>query len=321
MKILIIPISLSLLHLMSCKSLRSGYDVKDPSPNIGSSDSKGDKIIIKEDGTGKTSTTPEIPHSIPTPPIAVNPPNSGNTGGTDTPTGNGGSGDSGGTGGGDGGGTVQPPAEVPNETIEPIIRPTLGLAPDPMSSSGGNGSNTLLPNQELTDGQSLKSSDGRFTFLFKANGKNNRNGKALRLTNDGKLAIYTTDGTSIWTSGSCCFPPASAYDERPIAVGKWGPAVDWPIMPIHSILMPNGKVLSYGTDSRGIQGAQLNYDLWTPSKGTGADSHQTLPNTFKTDIFCGSPIILPQSGDALLPGGDMRESPNTNAGIDDTLIL
>jgi hypothetical protein len=389
MKILIIPISLSLLQVVSCKSLRSGYDVKDPSANVGSKDLVGDKVIIKEDGTGKTSTTPEIPHSIPTPPVTAAPGNSGSSSGSpDNTAGNGsgsgaGSGNTGGTGpssgtgpgsgtdpgsgtGPGGGGSVQPPEEA-NETLEPILRPEIGLAPDPISTSGGNGTNVLLPNQELSDGQSLKSTDGRFTLLFKANGNarliykertlwssdtegraasrmsfqndgnlviyqsngaaiwasntNNRNGKSLRLTNDGSLAIYTTDGNIIWSSGSCCFPPASAYDERPIAVGKWGPTIDWPIIPIHSILMPNGKVLSYGTDSRGLQGAQLNYDLWTPSKGTGADSHQTLPNNFNTDIFCGSPIILPKSGDALLPGGDMRASPNTNAGIDDTLIL
>ena len=67
--------------------------------------------------------------------------------------------------------------------------------------------------------------------------------------------------------------------------GKFGPVVAWPIIPIHAVLLPGGRVMSYGTDSTGQQGAQLIYDVWTASLGTGANAHLTLTNTTATDIF------------------------------------
>src|SRR4051794_21405488 len=33
--------------------------------------------------------------------------------------------------------------------------------------------------------------------------------------------------------------------------GSFGSLVDWPIMPIHAVLLPDGRVLSYGTEPNG----------------------------------------------------------------------
>ena len=47
-------------------------------------------------------------------------------------------------------------------------------------------------------------------------------------------------------------------------------------MPIHAVLMPDGRVMSYGTDRNGVQTAYYDYDVWDPALGTGAGAHQTL---------------------------------------------
>ena len=86
--------------------------------------------------------------------------------------------------------------------------------------------------------------------------------------------------------------------------GAIGPVVDWPVIPIHVALLPDGRVLSYGTDGQGRQGAQFQYDVWDPADGTGAASHLTLPNTTGADTFCSGQIVLPASGAVLLTGGD-----------------
>jgi hypothetical protein len=52
-------------------------------------------------------------------------------------------------------------------------------------------------------------------------------------------------------------------------------AIPWPIIPLHMVLLPNGRVMSYGTDKTGAQGAQLVYDVWDPKIGTG--SHRITP--------------------------------------------
>jgi hypothetical protein len=73
--------------------------------------------------------------------------------------------------------------------------------------------------------------------------------------------------------------------------GKFGPVLDWPIIAIHLALLPDGRVLSYGTGLNGEQGA-LVYDIWDPKKGVGPDSHTTLSNKTPTDIFCGTGTLV-----------------------------
>lgn len=50
--------------------------------------------------------------------------------------------------------------------------------------------------------------------------------------------------------------------------GVFGPPVTWPLMPIHALLTPDGRVLTYGTDDKGLQGAEEIYDIWDPRKGS-----------------------------------------------------
>ncbi len=78
----------------------------------------------------------------------------------------------------------------------------------------------------------------------------------------------------------------------------------WPIIPIHVALLPDGRVLNFGTDQGGVQGAQLVYDIWDPKLGNGAGAHTILPNTTATDVFCGVASLL-GNGNILMAGGDL----------------
>ena len=51
--------------------------------------------------------------------------------------------------------------------------------------------------------------------------------------------------------------------------GTFGAQVAWPIMPIHAVLLPDGRVMSYGTEPDGSQTAFYRYDVWDPRAGTG----------------------------------------------------
>jgi hypothetical protein len=70
-------------------------------------------------------------------------------------------------------------------------------------------------------------------------------------------------------------------------------------------LLPDGRVLNYGTDQTGAQGAQMVYDVWTPSLGNVTTAHNILSNTTGTDIFCSAVSLLDTSGNALIVGGDL----------------
>ncbi len=87
--------------------------------------------------------------------------------------------------------------------------------------------------------------------------------------------------------------------------GMFGAVASWPIIPLHTTLLPDGRVLNYGTSETGAQGAQLIYDIWNPALGTGSNAHMILPNTTPTDIFCSAAAIMWTTGDVLISGGDL----------------
>jgi hypothetical protein len=75
-----------------------------------------------------------------------------------------------------------------------------------------------------------------------------------------------------------CSPGPAGADN---AIGRWSdpPLGQWPLIPIHLVLLPDGKVLSYGTNQDGTQTGHLIYDVWDPRQGSISGGHLTLPNT------------------------------------------
>lgn len=103
--------------------------------------------------------------------------------------------------------------------------------------------------------------------------------------------------------------------------GAFGPVVPWPLIAIHAVLLPDGRVMSYGSDGKGNQTAEFTYDVWDPSKGTGTTSHLTLPNTTGADTFCSGQILLPSSGAVILTGGDKTINGVRNFSINDVNLF
>jgi hypothetical protein len=87
--------------------------------------------------------------------------------------------------------------------------------------------------------------------------------------------------------------------------GAWlSPENDnWPLVAVHAILTPDGRVLTYGSNASGNATGLFYYDIWDPAEGL-SDGHVTLQNMTLTDIFCSYAVILPDNGDILIAGGD-----------------
>jgi hypothetical protein len=102
--------------------------------------------------------------------------------------------------------------------------------------------------------------------------------------------------------------------------GVFGAAVTWPLIPIHVVLLPDSRVMSYGTDATGAQGAQFIYDVWDPSLGTDSNAHLVLPNSTTTDIFCGAQTLM-LSGEVLTSGGDLIVNGARNSANNQTTIF
>lgn len=84
--------------------------------------------------------------------------------------------------------------------------------------------------------------------------------------------------------------------------GMWSGVQNWPLIGIHSTLLPNGKVVTYGSpNGQGVQAGRV-YDIWDPSKGFGNASHLTLNGVADVDSFCSAAVFL-NDGSTLITGG------------------
>lgn len=107
---------------------------------------------------------------------------------------------------------------------------------------------------------------------------------------------------------------AGEANAGPNVTGAWSPVIAWPLIPVHMVLMPDGRVLSFGTKADGTQTGFFIYDVWDPAAGLSS-GHLTLSNTTGTDIFCSSALVLPQGGNVFVAGGDnWTGSGTTNTG-------
>ncbi|MFN7694721.1 MAG: hypothetical protein ACK5O3_11840, partial [Burkholderiales bacterium] len=73
--------------------------------------------------------------------------------------------------------------------------------------------------------------------------------------------------------------------------GMWSEMKPWPVVAVHAVLLPDGRVLSYGSRNDGVQTANFNLDLWDSSGALDA-GHLNIPNSTGTDIFCNSQLLL-----------------------------
>jgi hypothetical protein len=73
----------------------------------------------------------------------------------------------------------------------------------------------------------------------------------------------------------------------PYVNGTWGPIQDWPLIAIHSVLLKNGKLLTYGNINSGklILDFNIYYDIWDPATNT---HHMLSYNGGEkgTNMFC-----------------------------------
>ena len=115
------------------------------------------------------------------------------------------------------------------------------------------------------------------------------------------------------------FPAAFAANSG--TLGAWSPVKPWPLIAIHSVLMPDGRVLTYGSNASGKQTGISIYDVWDPSGGLDG-GHLTLPNTTGTDIFCSSQVVLPAGGQVFIAGGDnWTGTSTTNTGNNNSNVF
>jgi YVTN family beta-propeller protein len=93
--------------------------------------------------------------------------------------------------------------------------------------------------------------------------------------------------------------PATAVTQ-----GMWGATQPWPMNGLHAVLLPDGRVLTFGTpqNTPGTQDGRTD-DVWTPSLGFAAAAHQTVFNAAYVNSFCSTSAWL-TDGRLMISGGN-----------------
>jgi len=108
--------------------------------------------------------------------------------------------------------------------------------------------------------------------------------------------------------------------------GMWSATQTWPMNGLHAVLLPNGKVLTYGTplDTPGTQDGRT-YDVWTPGLGFVAAAHATSFEAGRFNSFCSTAAWL-NDGRLMVTGGNsavnsVLMTPGTGAIVNDASPL
>ena len=104
-------------------------------------------------------------------------------------------------------------------------------------------------------------------------------------------------------SPQAVFTPTGTIPADANVKGMFSPVTPWPLIPVHTVLMADGRVITYGTDGTGKQTGNFIYDVWDPEGGLNG-GHTTIANTTATDIFCSSQVMLPAGNAVFVAGGD-----------------
>lgn len=89
--------------------------------------------------------------------------------------------------------------------------------------------------------------------------------------------------------------------------GMWTGLANWPVVAIHSSLLPNGHVLTYGTPTTSTDQNSQDFDDWDPAKGLAEPSHTVTHNQTSINSFCSASKLMPNEL-LLLAGGNSANS-------------
>src|SRR5262245_5923193 len=78
----------------------------------------------------------------------------------------------------------------------------------------------------------------------------------------GKSANSSNSADDAGRAKALAFVPPVPIPADANVNGMWSPVYAWPVIAVHSVLMPDGRVLTYGSDTTGLQTGHANVDVW-----------------------------------------------------------
>tara|TARA_A100001388_G_scaffold267118_1_gene240904 strand:+ start:1234 stop:3102 length:1869 start_codon:yes stop_codon:yes gene_type:complete len=129
--------------------------------------------------------------------------------------------------------------------------------------------------------------------------------------------------------------------------GQWSAPIDWNVTSIHSLLLPDERVMTFGsfaishkensdirankkitlTDGRTLERDRgdeqwnaheinigIEFDIWTPSLGYGEAAHQLIKTNIVMDAFCGFARVINPNTVFLAGGNKLGQRPDSQRG-------
>jgi hypothetical protein len=190
--------------------------------------------------------------------------------------------------------TNPPVSALTGEVFDPVVQPEVVVKAGSGSPVGG---------AEVT----ARIASGSGTLEGKTTATTNASGVAkfgdLGISGTGDHTLEFTAGTASVTSS-----PVTLSDLPSEATsGKWGPVVNWDIVPLHISLLPTGKIFAWGKTEVGDTMGMPR--IWDPSTG----SPNGLPEIQVTDmLFCAGQTLMPD-GRLMVAGGHRQDDAGIKA--------
>jgi hypothetical protein len=182
---------------------------------------------------------------------------------------------------------------------------------------------SVQPVVQVTDANNAPASGVQVTAAL-ASGSGTLEGSATATTDAGGIARFGDLGIRGTGSFTLAFTAgASSVTSAPVEVqplpaeattGKWGPVIDWPMVPLHMHLLPTGKILAWGKYDSGVNGTMGGRPrLWDPAAGPPTTARMIEVDTM---LFCAGHAFM-ADGKLMTSGGHKAD----DKGIDVTEIF
>jgi hypothetical protein len=186
--------------------------------------------------------------------------------------------------------TTNPPVSaLDKEVFAPVVQPAVQVK----DGSGNPVAGTPVTARIAAGGGAL---EGTTTATTNAGGVATFGD--LGIAGTGEHTLEFAAGTATVTSS----PVSVSALPSEASTGKWGPVVNWDIVPLHMSLMPTGKILAWGKtdvppDTMGMP------RMWDPASGSPSSAPMIMVDTM---LFCAGHTLMPD-GRLMVSGGHLQD--------------
>ena len=187
--------------------------------------------------------------------------------------------------------TTNPPVEaLTSEVFDPVVQPSVTVTADGSPVAGADVVASVASGAGTLEGKTTATTDANGVARF----------TDLGINGTGDHTLEFTSGTNSVTSSPVTVLALPVEATR----GKWGPVVNWDIVPLHMSLLPNGKIFAWGKRNRagGSPADSMGMPrIWDPAT---QPSPTGLPeiDTGMDMLFCAGHTLMPD-GRLMVNGG------------------